>query len=68
MRERQILEALGAGARTIPELVKVIHVDVPEKLHQAAGESAHCHLRKLRDEGRASETVIAGQPSRWTLT
>ena len=46
-RERQILETLGAGARTIPEMVKVIYAEVPEKLHVMAGKSVHSHLKKL---------------------
>jgi len=35
-RERQIVDAIGNGARTIPEMVKVIYADVPEKLHAMA--------------------------------
>ena len=67
MRERQILEAMGGGARTIPEMVKVIYADVPEILHQAAGMSVHSHLKKLRRDGRVSESARAGEPSVWAL-
>jgi glyoxylase-like metal-dependent hydrolase (beta-lactamase superfamily II) len=67
LRERQILEALGAGARTIPDMVKVIYADVPVALHGAAGMSVHSHLKKLKREGRVSEELLAGAPSRWTL-
>ena len=66
-RERQILDALGNGARTIPEMVKVIYADVPEKLHVMAGKSVHSHLKKLAKDGRASEERIPSAPSRWSL-
>jgi ribonuclease/clavin/mitogillin len=67
LRERQILEALGAGRRTIPDMVKVIYADVAVALHGAAGMSVHSHLKKLKREGRVSEEVRPGAPSRWTL-
>ena len=67
LRERQILEALGAGARTIPEMVKVIYADVSPALHAAAAMSVHSHLRKLKQDGRVGEEIVAGAPSRWIL-
>lgn len=67
LRERQILEAMGAGARSIPEMVKIIYVDVPETLHGAAGMSVHSHLKKLAAEGRVSEERVSAAPSHWTL-
>jgi hydroxyacylglutathione hydrolase len=67
LRERQIFDALGGGARTIPAMVKVIYADVPEKLHAMAGQSVHSHLKKLAKEGRVSEEKVASEPSRWTL-
>jgi glyoxylase-like metal-dependent hydrolase (beta-lactamase superfamily II) len=67
LRERQILDALAAGTRTIPEMVKAIYADVPTALHGHASMSVHSHLKKLRTEGRVSEEPIAGAPSRWTL-
>jgi len=67
MRERQILEALGAGAHTIPEMVQVIYAEVPRALHGAAAMSVHAHLRKLRREGRVQEERRPDRPSRWTL-
>jgi len=66
-REGQILAALGNGARTIPEMVKVIYTDIPAKLHMAAGMSVHSHLKKLKKEGRVAEEQISGAPSRWSL-
>jgi len=67
LRERQILETLGSGPRTIPEIVKVIYADVSTALHRMAAMSVHSHLRKLRSEGRVSEEPVAASPSRWTL-
>jgi glyoxylase-like metal-dependent hydrolase (beta-lactamase superfamily II) len=67
LRERQILEALGGGARTIPAMVKVIYADVPEKLHAMAGQSVHSHLKKLFKDGRVTEEGVDGAPSVWSL-
>jgi glyoxylase-like metal-dependent hydrolase (beta-lactamase superfamily II) len=67
LRERQILETLGGGPLTIPEIVKVVYADVDARLHKVAGQSVHSHLRKLRDERRVSEQTASGAPSRWTL-
>jgi ribonuclease/clavin/mitogillin len=67
LRERQILEVLGGGPRTIPEIVKIIYADVSTALHRAAGMSVHSHLRKLLGDGRVSEETVPGGPSRWTL-
>jgi glyoxylase-like metal-dependent hydrolase (beta-lactamase superfamily II) len=67
LRERQILDVLGNGARTIPDMVKVIYADVPEILHKMAGQSVHSHLKKLRQEGRVSETSADSAPSIWRL-
>jgi ribonuclease/clavin/mitogillin len=66
-RERQILEVMGGGARTIPEMVKIIYADVPEKLHVMAGKSVHSHLKKLVRDQRVTEEKIPSAPSRWTL-
>jgi hypothetical protein len=66
-RERQIVEALGNGVRTIPEMVKIIYADVPEKLHVMAGKSVHSHLKKLKKDGRVSDEIMSGAASRWTL-
>ncbi|HEU5191912.1 MAG TPA: MBL fold metallo-hydrolase [Methylomirabilota bacterium] len=67
-REKQILAAVGDGKKTIPEMVKVIYVGVPEALHGYAGQSVHSHLKKLKAEKRVQEETVSGQPSRWTLT
>ena len=67
LRERQILEVVGGGTRTIPEVVKIIYAEVPEKLHAMAGQSVHSHLKKLLKEARVAEEPVADAPSRWTL-
>jgi glyoxylase-like metal-dependent hydrolase (beta-lactamase superfamily II) len=67
MRERQILEALGDGLRTIPELVARIYADVSPALHHAAGMSVRSHLVKLQREGRVREEPVPHAPSRWLL-
>lgn len=51
-RTRQILTRLKAGDTTIDEIVKVLYVDVDEKLHPAAGRSVLAHLIALTDEGQ----------------
>jgi len=67
MRERQILEALGDGLHTIPELVTRIYADVSPALHGAAALSVQSHLMKLKNEDRVREEIIPGQPSHWAL-
>ncbi len=67
LRERQILEALGDGLATIPAMVERIYADVPKALHATAAMSVESHLKKLRKEGRARETVVKDAPSRWAL-
>lgn len=67
MRERQILEVLGDGLHTIPEMVARIYVDVSPALHGAAAMSVQSHLQKLKKDGRVAEEIVPGQPSRWVL-
>ena len=55
LRERQVLEALGAGPLEVMAIVKKIYVDVPEYLHPAAASSVRSHLKKLGKEGRVAE-------------
>jgi glyoxylase-like metal-dependent hydrolase (beta-lactamase superfamily II) len=67
LRERQILEALGDGLRTIPAMVERIYADVPKTLHAMAAQSVASHLKKLAREGRVREHVVPDAPSRWEL-
>jgi glyoxylase-like metal-dependent hydrolase (beta-lactamase superfamily II) len=61
MRERQVLEALRAGARTIREMVARIYADVPEERHRLAEESVWNHLVKLEEERRVRRMGEADQ-------
>src|SRR5262245_29009742 len=67
LRERQILDAVGNGAATIPEMVAIIYAEVPTMLHKMAGQSVHSHLKKLAREGKVTEEPAADAPSRWRL-
>ncbi len=61
MRERQVLDALNAGAGTLREMVARIYADVPKALHRLAAESVWNHLVKLEGENRVRRTGLAGQ-------
>ena len=50
-RERQILDQLSDGPRTIPEVVAVLYADVRPELHEPAGRSVHAHLVALTEAG-----------------
>lgn len=52
-RERRLVAALEAGARTEAELLDVVWDDVPAALRPAAAVTLVAHLDKLREEGRA---------------
>jgi len=62
LRDRQILEQLGEGARTVEEIVEKIYVDVPQFLHGAARLSVHAHLRKLE-----KEDLVEHEADHWSL-
>ena len=51
-RERRLLAALAAGARTREELLDAAWSEVPKDLRPAAAVTLEAHLEKLRDEGR----------------
>ena len=61
MRERQVLDALHAGARTIREMVARIYADVPRGLHPLAEETVWNHLVKLEGERRVRRIQEAGR-------
>ena len=52
-RERQVLDALAAGATTPAEMRARIYPDLDERLHRAAEIQITAHLIKLQEEGRA---------------
>jgi len=51
MRERAILERIGQGDRTIPDIVAAIYRDTDPRLHGAAGLSVFAHLEDLVARG-----------------
>jgi glyoxylase-like metal-dependent hydrolase (beta-lactamase superfamily II) len=51
-RERRLVAALDAGARTSDELLDAAWSEVPPELRPAARLTLEAHLEKLRDEGR----------------
>ncbi|HEX2123353.1 MAG TPA: MBL fold metallo-hydrolase, partial [Thermoanaerobaculia bacterium] len=53
-RERQVLDAIAAGAATAAEMRARIYPDLDERLHGAAEIQITAHLIKLREEGRVS--------------
>jgi glyoxylase-like metal-dependent hydrolase (beta-lactamase superfamily II) len=56
-RERRIVEALAAGARTEDELLAAAWDEIPEGLRLPAAWTLAAHLAKLREEGRLPEGV-----------
>ena len=59
-RERQVLDAIDAGDRSVDQMVKRIYHDVDPVLHPAAALSVRAHLDKLRDDG-----VLDQDGERW---
>ncbi len=58
-RERRLLDALAAGARTTDELLDRAWSDAPTELRPVAALSLQAHLEKLRDEGRLPDDLRA---------
>ena len=58
-RERQILEALTAGERTIPELVAAIYCDVAHVLWPAAARQVLAYLIALEREDRVRSHTLS---------
>jgi glyoxylase-like metal-dependent hydrolase (beta-lactamase superfamily II) len=56
-RERRLVQGLGAGARTVGEMLDAAWDDVPELLRPAATVTLAAHLDKLQAEGRLPEGV-----------
>ncbi|HLL86952.1 MAG TPA: MBL fold metallo-hydrolase [Thermoleophilaceae bacterium] len=56
-RERWLLDALAAGARTREEMLEAAWSDVPDALRGAAALTLEAHLEKLAEEGRLPEGV-----------
>jgi glyoxylase-like metal-dependent hydrolase (beta-lactamase superfamily II) len=62
-RERQIVDQLALGPRTIPQIVEVLYADVRPELHEPAGRSVHAHLLALVAAGRVEPLT----DERWAL-
>jgi len=58
-RERMLVAALEAGARSAGELLDAAWADAPAHLRPAAALSMQAHLEKLEDEGRLPDGVSA---------
>jgi glyoxylase-like metal-dependent hydrolase (beta-lactamase superfamily II) len=61
-RERLLLEALEAGARSEDELLRRAWSDAPAALRPAAALTLKAHLEKLATEGRLPDDLEAGLP------
>lgn len=56
-RERRLLDALAAGARTHDEMLDAAWSEVPAELRPAARVALEAHLEKLRDEDRLPDDI-----------
>jgi glyoxylase-like metal-dependent hydrolase (beta-lactamase superfamily II) len=56
-RERRLVEALAAGARTVSEMLDAAWSEVPEELRSAAALTLAAHLDELAAEGRLPDGV-----------
>ncbi len=54
MREQQVVDALKPGPTTVKAIVKQLYTDLADELVPMAEGTVWAHLRKLKDEGRAS--------------
>ena len=61
-RERQVLDALRAGHRSVQAIAESIYDGLAPALMPAAQENVRAHLEKLRTDGLA-----ANEDGRWTL-
>ncbi len=50
-RERQILDVVRSGARSVGAVVESVYSDVSPELHPAAAVSVSAHLEKLASDG-----------------
>jgi glyoxylase-like metal-dependent hydrolase (beta-lactamase superfamily II) len=64
-RERALLDALAAGARSVDELLDAAWADAPANLRFAAAVTLAAHLDKLADEGRLPEGVERPERPSW---
>jgi glyoxylase-like metal-dependent hydrolase (beta-lactamase superfamily II) len=57
-RERQVLDSVAAGARSIPELRRRIYPDLDPRLEPAADAQLTAHVIKLSEEGRIDRGTL----------
>jgi len=67
-RERQILDALNTGPKTVADLVASIYAQTDRALWPAASQQVLAYLDALEREGRISSRQIIGSHSVYTLT
>jgi len=51
-RERQIVEAMAGGAKTVEEIVARVYPELPPSLRAAAEQTVEAHVRKLTSENQ----------------
>ncbi|MGQ0848023.1 MAG: MBL fold metallo-hydrolase [Actinomycetota bacterium] len=61
-REREIIEAIKAGAGDVREIVAIVYREVARALHPLAAQTVIAHLNKLEEEGRL---IHEGQRVGW---
>lgn len=61
MRERQILDAVGAGARSVEDIVDAVYSEVPLRWRTAAAMQVRTQLEKLIDERRVRWSSAEGE-------
>ena len=66
-RERQVLDAVAAGDRTISAIVERLYPDLVEELVIRARQTVHAHLRKLAEDGRAESANCDDIDAEWSL-
>ncbi|HEX5274927.1 MAG TPA: MBL fold metallo-hydrolase [Candidatus Rubrimentiphilum sp.] len=68
IRERQILDALNAGPKTVSQLVESIYVQTDRALWPAASQQVLAYLDALEREARISSQRFEGSAPVYTLT
>ena len=68
LRERQIVDALGAGPATVRQVVERVYPELPAALVEMAARNVRAHLGKLEDDGRVASRgqawqILSGQVS-----
>jgi glyoxylase-like metal-dependent hydrolase (beta-lactamase superfamily II) len=66
-RERQVLDALGAGDDTIAAIVDRLYVGLMDELVPRARQSVHAHLRKLVADGVVVTADVDQLDGAWSL-